>query len=132
MTYYLRKGEIEEDEIPDFRAKEELTESEITVRYFEEQNSSRVQISDLADYASCKLDIMILEKCSSVDKEVKSALQYTQNMSICIFFVLVHIPLTKFSAAWSFLTAFTVWFLDTKTKEYIYHLVGFITRVFTD
>lgn len=47
-----------------------------------------------------------------------------------MFFLLVHVPLTKVSAAFSFLTAFTAWMVDNKTKMQIYEacqaIVNFI------
>ena len=55
-----------------------------------------------------------------------------QNTSIVVFFLLLHIPLTKVNAAFSFLTGFTVWFLDNKTKASIYHACGFVTRALCD
>jgi hypothetical protein len=48
-----------------------------------------------------------------------------------LFFILVHVPLTKVSAAWSFLTGFLCWFLDNRTKEKIYHGCAFLTRILT-
>lgn len=55
-----------------------------------------------------------------------------QNVSIVVFFLLVHIPLTKLNAAFSFLTGLTVWFLDSKTKASIYYACTFLTRVLVD
>ena len=57
---------------------------------------------------------------------------YMQNTSVLVFFVLIHVPLTKVSAIWTFLTGFTVWFLDSKTKATIYHGMKFLTRLFVD
>jgi len=66
------------------------------------------------------------------EKDMKESLVYMQNTSVCVFFLLVHVPLTKFSAAWSFLTGLTIWFLDNKTKANIYHAMTFATRIFIE
>lgn len=54
---------------------------------------------------------------------------YMQNISVFFFFVLIHLPLSQLNAAFSFLTAFTVWFVDNKTKATIYYTCTFVTRV---
>ena len=75
-----------------------------------------------------------MDNCTHLcgDRDAKEALQYTQNTSVFLSFVLVHVPLTNVSAAWSFLTGFFCWFLDNKTKEKIYHGCSFLTRILTE
>ena len=63
------------------------------------------------------------------DKDIKQAISYMQNFSVVTFFVLVHIPLSQVNAAFSFITAFTIWMVDSKTKASIYYAVTFMTRV---
>ena len=53
---------------------------------------------------------------------------YIQNTSVVIFFTLIHIPLSQVNAAFSFLTAFTIWLVDNKTKASIYYAATFVTR----
>ena len=66
------------------------------------------------------------------EKDFKESIMYTQNLSALIFFIVVHLPLSKISCICSFLTAMLVWLLDYKTKANIYHLVAVITRLCTD
>lgn len=47
-----------------------------------------------------------------------------------IFLVLIHIPLTKVSAAWSFCTCFLVWFIDSRTKETIFNVCRLFAHMF--
>ena len=104
------------------------------IKEFEESGLTKVNIWQLFDYGLCKFDQVLTVYCTHLccDKDIKEALQYTQNTSVLLFFILVHVPLTKVSAAWSFLTGFLCWFLDEKTKEKIYHGCAFFTRILTE
>ena len=89
----------------------------------------KVNVSEILDYALAKYQVAKETYCAHLrDRKEKEALQYMQNTSIILFFLLVHVPLSKMSAACSFATGFTVWFLDNKTKAVIYRMCTFITR----
>ena len=98
---------------------------------FEEATVDGQNLNDIMNYMLCKFETQMDENCTHLlQKEWKVQAQYIQNTSVCVFFLLVHIPLTKVSAAFSFLTAFTAWLIDSKTKMQIYEacqaIVNFI------
>lgn len=129
---YQRQGRLSSDNIPPFEPNLVLTFSEQVVEEFERFGINRVSIGYLIDYAVAKFDVELQKHSEHLanDKEIKRALQYTQNTSVFLFLVLVHVPLTKVSAAWSFCTCFVVWLIDSRTKETVYHMCAFISRVF--
>jgi len=49
---------------------------------------------------------------------------YIQNVSAISFFLLVHIPLSRISSLFCFVTVFVVWMLDNKTKLIVYDYVN--------
>lgn len=99
---------------------------------FENYGLTKVQFYELFDYSVAKFDVITLESCKHfmTDPEFMRALQYMQNTSAFLFLLLVHVPLSKMSALWSFGTCFIVWFIDNRTKETIYNICAFISRVF--
>lgn len=101
------------------------------MRAFEAESLDGHSVGDILNYLTSKLETTAGENCTHLlEKEWKVQAQYIQNTSACVFFLLVHIPLTKVSAAFSFLTAFTAWLIDNKTKMQVYEacqaIVNFI------
>jgi len=96
-------------------------ESEQIVADFEAKGIKDQNVIDTLNYMVCRVDVYLNSECHHLlDKMYKSQLQTIQNISATMFFLSVHVPLARMSPAWSFLTAFTVWLLDNKTKAEIY------------
>jgi hypothetical protein len=55
-----------------------------------------------------------------------------QSISASIFFILIHIPLTKISSLFSVLTAIVPVILDKNNKEQIYLGAYYVSRAFTN
>lgn len=93
--------------------------------------------SDLVDYIPARFDYFIVTECKHLKdlvfiKEIRKIL----SVSALIFFLLIQIPLSRYSSLFSLLTAFIPCILDKNSKENIYlflnRLVTLVTFKYND
>lgn len=107
-----------------------MTEAEKIVERFREIGLDNSTIWDIFEFILHSAEVWLDNSCDHLtQRQFKDSYRVLQDIASLTFFFLVQIPLTQVSAAWSFLTAFTIWFLDSKTKLMIYSWVHFFTNL---
>lgn len=99
-----------------------MNENENIVRDFEEKGLRDQNISQLVTYLTAKFELYLDQHCMHLnEKAAKLQLKKVQNTSAVLFFLMIQVPLSQFSSAFCFLTAFLFWLIDYKTKQDIYN-----------
>jgi len=98
--------------------QEKLNQGKNIVRGFSIQSFSFLQATN---YLIAKFDLFIEQECQHFkDQQFIRTIRTISNRSCLIFFVLIHIPLVRFSPLFSLLTALFPCILDKRTKQEVY------------
>jgi hypothetical protein len=81
----------------------------------------RFALADLVDFIEFKIDHFFLKNCEHFkDKLFMNSMRSMQSTSAIIFFLLIHIPLSRISSLFSLLTALIPLILTSRNKKAIY------------
>jgi hypothetical protein len=86
-------------------------------------------LSDTLNYGVNKFFMHLDSNHLITEKNFKSQISKITNLSSVIFFLLAQIPLSRISSAFAFLTCFIVWFMDHKTKKWVYDICQCCSRL---
>ena len=118
-----QRGRDPNQPVPEFQVKPVETENEMIVRKFEHEGIEGQTLSDILQYLCCKFEYVMDKNCTHLlDSEWKQQAYFIQNTSVFVFLLLVHIPLTKVSAAFSCITGFVAFLIDNKTQMTAYEM----------
>ena len=95
---------------------------------------TRFTLIEAFDLFMNQFDQYVLDECQHFlkDKAFMQVMREIQSVSALIFFVLIHIPLTKISSLFSIVTAVIPVILDKYNKEQIYIGAYYVSRAFTN
>lgn len=99
-----------------------LSETERTVMEFEQKGLAEQAVLDVIAYACNKFFLMLEHNQQISDKQFKQQISRISNVSAVMFFILVQVPLSRFSSGFAFLTCFVVWFIDNQSKKWVYDI----------
>lgn len=106
-----------------------LTDSERHVRDFEAQGIANQCMTETMGYAVSKFFCFLDQNHHITDSAIKQQISSISNLSAVVFFLTVQIPLSRLSPGFAFATCFVIWFIDHKTKRWVYDISGCVSRL---
>lgn len=121
---------IRDIDLPPLHLKLLENASVTTIKDFESKGISNQSVIDTIYYLTAKFSVQLdTEGSHMMEKAYKTEISKIQNQSAVIFFILVQVPLSRMSIAWSFVTCMITWCLDCQTKQWIHDTVGACLRL---